>query len=378
MLVLHIACTPLAGAPIRIVNSINKYSTKYKSRLITLSNDSITYKKRTYPEDIIYDKNNNKCISLIRNADILHFHHFFNIDSIENPFKINFKLNSKSECKFIRHFHTNLDTIASWHPNNLHIKDTITNDKLPKIVIPHGPERHFLDATILPNIIPNNEKLYLPVNNTSVNKKKPTIFFSTTSDKSAFSERWETKAKPEVIKILNKIQKLGICNLQIVEDIPYEKCLKIKQSCDIVIGDVVTGSYHLTELEALSMGKCVICYLDGRTISTLFNLANCKTLPFINSNLECLQNTLEYLCTNQMLCNQIGKQSRKWIENYYDEKKMVNMYIEYYNKVIENKLKTTKVNECDSFINKTVYDFQWSARKKLFKRKNLFNIINKW
>ena len=34
-------------------------------------------------------------------------------------------------------------------------------------------------------------------------------------------------------------------------------------NADIVIGDIVTGSYHLTELEALSMGKPSLMYTIG-------------------------------------------------------------------------------------------------------------------
>ena len=53
MLIVHISYTPLAGSPIRIVNSINKH-TVLKARLLNL--DPNNYNKRIFEEDLIWEK----------------------------------------------------------------------------------------------------------------------------------------------------------------------------------------------------------------------------------------------------------------------------------------------------------------------------------
>lgn len=88
MLVLHIAMTPLAGAPIRLVNALNKY-TDFKSRLIVFNTKA--YGTRTFPNDLDWQADKEKCLELISKADIIHLHHFIDIDSTDNAFRINFK-----------------------------------------------------------------------------------------------------------------------------------------------------------------------------------------------------------------------------------------------------------------------------------------------
>lgn len=51
MLVVHIAFSPLAGAPIRIVTALNAY-TNMHARLI--NTNPAGYGKRTFPEDLIW------------------------------------------------------------------------------------------------------------------------------------------------------------------------------------------------------------------------------------------------------------------------------------------------------------------------------------
>lgn len=370
MLIVHISSTFLAGAPIRIVNAISKYS-KYKVRLITLTRNNPTYTVRTYPYDLIYDENKDESLSLIKDADIIHFHHFFDINSEDNPFALDFYSNTKKSCKFVRHFHTNLDTILSWSPNDSSLRDRIINDDLPKFVVPHCAARYFLDAKVTPNIIPHDDDLYLPYN---TNNNKPTIFFSSTSSAKAWEERWETKGKKEVLKIINNLEKRGLCQLRFVENMPYDQCLKLKQTSDIVVGDVVTGSYHLTELEGLSMGKPVLCYIDGKMQTTLTNLTGCKTIPFVNTTIEYLENILIDLCNNKDLVKQIGGISRHWIENYYHIKDMVKIYVNYYQDIIRDQWNIRERNSAEDFLDRVVYDYQWYARKNCANRK-FFNFL---
>ena len=76
MNVVFITCTPLAGAPIRIANALNQY-TEYKTRVIDLNPNC--YGNRTFEEDLVWVENREECLQLISQADILHFHHFFDI-----------------------------------------------------------------------------------------------------------------------------------------------------------------------------------------------------------------------------------------------------------------------------------------------------------
>lgn len=149
MNIIHLCLTPLAGAPIRIASALNKF-TDNNVRLINLN--PTCYGKRTFPEDLIWEKDKEECLDLISSADILHFHHFINLENENNPFKVNFKKLAPT-AKFIRQFHSDLNFIANTDEN----KKFILEDKYPKLVIPHCAERSFLDVFVVPNIIPIDE-----------------------------------------------------------------------------------------------------------------------------------------------------------------------------------------------------------------------------
>ena len=78
MLIVHISYTPLAGSPIRIVNAINKYTT-LNARLINL-NPSL-YGNRIFQEDLIWEKDKEEALELISKADIIHFHHWMELNN---------------------------------------------------------------------------------------------------------------------------------------------------------------------------------------------------------------------------------------------------------------------------------------------------------
>lgn len=356
-LVVHISRSPLAGAPIRMINALNEY-TDYEARLINTNPDC--YGKRTFPEDLVWKKDRDICLDLISRADIIHFHHYFDLEN--NFLGVNFLKDTKKDCKFLRHYHTDLNTLTS---GDKQLAEEFTKDSLNRVVIPHYPERTFLDSHILPNIIPIYDENMKPK---QINNKKVKVLYSASTKASRHEERWATKGYPEVTKKLKYLSKK--LDFEYIElfGVPYEKAMKIKQTADIIIGDIVTGSYHLTELEALSQGKVVISYLDARSVMTLINVVGCDDLPFVNATLDELNNILKELIENKALREEIGAFSRDWIEKYYDDKVLVNKFVEVYDKILNNV--TIKREGCEEFstakefLYNRVYDIKWEDNTK--------------
>lgn len=94
MLIVHIAFSPLAGAPIRIVNALNAY-TNMHARLI--NTNPAGYGKRTFPEDLIWkEANKEECLELISKADIIQCYHWIDFDSDKNPLGVCLKKSGAS------------------------------------------------------------------------------------------------------------------------------------------------------------------------------------------------------------------------------------------------------------------------------------------
>ena len=352
MICVHISYTPLAGAPIRIVNALNKY-TDIKARLINL-NPNI-YGARVFEEDLIWEKDKDEALEIITKADIICLHHWMRLD--DNGFKINFLDITKKNCKFVRQFHSNLDTITGGDYN---LKQIIINENIPKIVIPHYPERSILNAKIVPNIIPIDDENYKP--NVKQDNDKPVIFYSYTFNNEGFSSRWDTKGYPEVSLLLEQFKDLA--NIKKITNIPFFECLKIKKESDIVIDDIITGSYHLTSLEALSQGKPTLAYLDNRTQYILRKLTGASELPFVNVKMEEAKYVLQELCKDKKLREEIGNYSRKWMEKYYNDKDLVKIYKKAYEDILNGKDISRDIPaSVNKWLSIDIEDLIWKARK---------------
>ena len=359
-LILHIARTSLAGAPIRLVKALNKY-TPYKARLldfIPLKMEDGEYK---FPEDLDWyvPENREEAKELIKNADIIHFHHYMDLEI--NPFLVNFKKETKPGCKFIRQFHSSYEFI---NRSEIRFEENYKKDTLAKIVIPHYPERTFLNLEIAPNIIPIDEEYCKPFR---TNNRKLKVMYSASCTTPRLDERWATKGYPEVSAILKELSKKLDFEYVEISNTQFYETMNLKRQCDIVVGDTVTGSYHLTELEALSMGKPCLTYLDARSAMTFMNTFKTKDIPFVNVYMDEIENALTELIKNKELREDIGRFSREWMEKHYKEEILIKQYTDIYNKLLVGE----EIERPDSkehaaakeFLYNKVYDYRWENER---------------
>jgi hypothetical protein len=244
------------------------------------------------------------------------------------------------------------------------------NDPYPKLVIAQFHERYYPNARIVPNIVPINDRDYLP-SNSPIQKIINIIFCPSVLD-SAYAFRWDTKGFPETANIIKKVcKKYKNINYQFFHDLPHNKLLAKKKEAHISIDEVVTGSYHLSSLESLSMGIPTFAYLDTQLIHTLFELTGTLKLPWLNFNIINFEFALEEIIKDNSLRTELGKYSREWMENYWNDKNMVKHYQNAYNDLYSNP-EIFKKNRFDPK-NKIIYyqkqlaaDILWKSQKEIF------------
>lgn len=349
-LVVHLAETPLAGAPIRIVNALNLY-TNYEARLINFNPQC--YGSRTYPEDINWQNENQagEAMRLINDADIFHVHHPIKVNSIHNVFKLKFT-EVNPNAKFLFQFGSN---------KNHFDKDKIEyidNMHFGKSVIIHCAERDYMGYSNLPNIINCYDKILSPLDTSN---ELPVVFYSPSSPYGVAEKRWNSKGKREVLKMLRKIQRKVDFEICLVESVPYEECMELKRKSDIVIDDITTGSFHLTSLEGLSMGKPTVSYLDSRTVSVLTSFTGSRDLPFVNVRIKELAPVLIELLNDPSLRRAVGGYSRRWIEEYYSPEINVRHYEKLYERILHGDQNTLADDdfEAKDFLYRKVNDCIW-------------------
>ncbi|MBT0664542.1 hypothetical protein KI809_09550 [Geobacter pelophilus] len=331
MKALHLALTPLAGSPIRIVNALNRH-TGISARLVVLN--PVAYGTRVFENDLTWIPNDEDILALIETADILHFHHW--MDLADNPFHFDFGRMVARGAKVVRHFHSTANFIAN---NNKEILDQIKDDPFPKIVIAQHQERYYPHARLVPNIVPLSAEEYTPLTRKPA---EPSIFFAPSSPRSAWYSydpllRWDTKGAPEIMRLLDRV-KSQFCavTVRVRQNIPHDQCLRERRQSHISVDDIVTGGYHLSSLEGLSQGIPTFAWLDGRIQKVLHELTGADELPWLNFHLEDAEQAFSALLHDPDLRTSIGKLSRAWMEKYWSEPEMIQHYVSVYHDLYEN------------------------------------------
>ncbi|WP_320040112.1 hypothetical protein [uncultured Desulfobacter sp.] len=358
--VVHFSVTPLAGAPIRLVQTLNRL-TKVEARLIDLTRFGI------YDHDVVFDETPQEALRLAKQADILHLHNYIDLDCQQFA-PIDFKKLFADNKRIIRHFHSTSDWIAEQMGSS---EEELLACSLPSLVIAQYPERFFRKSLVIPNLIPHSHPLYTPLG-----EQEPEfdIFFSHTKTAGAFERRWDTKAAPEMIRIIEQVATQTGCSYKIITGKPLSEVLQVKQKARIVIDDLATGSYHLTGLEGLTQGKPVLSFLDERCLHLLRHFSGLDHCPFINVRLEDARQVLIYLLDHPDVCRKIGRASRNWILSYWNEEKLIQFYVQAYEKLLEDPdaiKRQEKFNIADNdFFNWVLPDLIFKARKHHYQRQD--------
>lgn len=353
--VVHFSITPLAGAPIRLVQALNRL-TDVKARLVDLKRFGI------YDHDVVFSETSEEAERLANDADIIHLHNYLDCDSQQFA-PIDFGKLLKSGKRIIRHYHSTSDWIAEQMGIS---EEKLLKCMLPSLVIAQYPERFFTRSHVVPNMVPHYEPLYLPLPD---QEPEFDLFFSPTKTAGAFERRWDTKAAPEVTQLIHRVAERTGCTFKIMSGRPLEEVLKVKQRSRIVIDDLVTGSYHLTGLEGLAQGKPVLGYIDERCLYLLRYFSGSTHCPFINVRLEDAEAVLLWLLDHPFECEEIGRAGHDWIHMYWNEAKMVQHYETAYRDLMGDSTGLSRQEDIfpgpfrSTFFSRILPDLVFQARK---------------
>lgn len=352
--VVHIAYTPLAGAPYRIVKALNLYS-NYKANLITL--DPYAYGNRVFPGDLRWNDHREICVNMIKRADIVHIHQYVDLRAALG-------IDLAEECN-------KKICIRQWHSEPEHffkekeMQQKMLNESITQLVIAQYHSRYYASAIMVPNLVGIDKYKYKLARSRDV----PHVAWSPSLKVSAWEARWSTKGYNEIKKILDYFRKKGYCTYEIIYNIPYEECLQKKKNADLVIDDLVTGSYHLSGLEGLALGKPVLGFLDEPVERNLRKITGATRLPWINVHLENVEGVLEYLLCRMDLLELLGYYSYQWMNTYYLDEKLIHYYTRVYDNLIHNisaceiKESNEITKKIDDFYNRVMPDLLWHSRK---------------
>lgn len=101
--------------------------------------------------------------------------------------------------------------------------------------------------------------------------------------------------------------------------------MKVYSSADIIIDQLIIGTYGVLSIEAMALGKPVITYISDDMIKTLPT-----DLPIHNANIYNIKNRIEELIIDSNLRKELGIKGRKYVERYHDYRKNSKMLYDIY------------------------------------------------
>lgn len=135
------------------------------------------------------------------------------------------------------------------------------------------------------------------------------------------------KGTDKLVEAVNVLQQEGYeIELVMLEKVPNDKVLSTIASVDLVADQFVIGWYAMFAIEALSLGKPVMCYLreDLLQLYTASGLLE-EPLPIINANQINVIEKLRWAIENRERVSEIGKSGPEFVQRYHS--------IEYIGKV---------------------------------------------
>jgi hypothetical protein len=323
--------TPLAGAPIRIVRALQRH-TDLDVRHVDLKRWGI------FEHDHVHEEDPERTAELAERADILHLFNYLNAGS--NDFApVDFGRLATGGKRLVRQFGSTPMLIAAEMGIPL---EEVLNDPIPKLVIAQHPERFLPTARVVPNIVSQDDELYLPACRPL---ETAGVVFCPTRQDGAWEARWDTKGMPETVAMMKRLNRRTGLPFRMIHGRPFEEAMAAKRCAAIVIDDLVTGSYHLSSLEGLALAKPVLTHLDGRTDTVLRAISGADSIPFVNVRLEDAPEVLTHLAREPDERHGVGVEGRAWIDRYWRDRDLVRHYVGAYADLMDDPRRITRQPE---------------------------------
>ncbi|WP_238900095.1 glycosyltransferase [Clostridium sp. YIM B02500] len=192
-----------------------------------------------------------------------------------------------------------------------YVPDCLVDYELAEYVKDYHTNIHYIRATI--NL--NEYKLIQETHNLKLK-----IVHAPTSP--------EFKGTKYILKAIEELKEKYDFDFELVQGTSHEQATKIYEKADLIIDQILAGSYGLFAVESMAMGKPVICW-----ISDFMREEYPKELPIISANPDTIKEKIEYAINNKDMLKEIGIKGRMYAEKYHDINKISRNMIKIYERI---------------------------------------------
>lgn len=139
--------------------------------------------------------------------------------------------------------------------------------------------------------------------------------------------RSETKGTAEVARVFNILSKAYPQHeFKILTNLPHQDLIYAMSQAHIIIDQLVVGWYGGQAVEAMALGKTVMCNIQPFYL----NLMPFKNLPIFNTNIWNLKEDLVHLINSPKLCQKFSLDGYRFVKKYHSANVIADEYLEIY------------------------------------------------
>ncbi|GGJ06473.1 hypothetical protein GCM10010885_14530 [Alicyclobacillus cellulosilyticus] len=114
-----------------------------------------------------------------------------------------------------------------------------------------------------------------------------------------------------------------------IERVSHATAMQWFAQADIVVDQVLCGTFGLVSIEAMAMGKPVICYIRDDLRPTYPG-----RLPIVSANPDTLAEVLAQLLQSPKRRRELGRQGRRYVEQFHDMRVVARRLVRIYEEVL--------------------------------------------
>lgn len=141
-----------------------------------------------------------------------------------------------------------------------------------------------------------------------------------------------------IVEAVNELKREGLLfEFVLIENMSNSKAKKHYERCDLVIDQLLAGWYGGFAVEAMALGKPVICYLREADMAYI-PLAMKQELPIIQATPASIKEVLRMWLTKRFHeLKPLSRQSREFVERWHDPIKIARRGLDDYQRIYEKK-----------------------------------------
>jgi len=319
--IVHLAQTPLVGAPGKLSRVLNQAGISSSSYCVNdYPNKGALYKQFIDNTMVLSEMSNyifDAFLKDVRSSDIIHIHNSLHPDFIKKilPFC--------ADSKFIYQVHSPLREGPLFVDRSSELGFYFHK----KLVVAQYQPRHYPEFQCVPNVV-----IDAPTYTAREQGQLLKVIFSPSHTRSG---RWNAKMSSVLGDLLVGLRKSKKIELFMpTKPVPPKELMLARGCSDVSIDEIMTGAYHQISLEGLCAGNAVINRADYFSTAMLSNISRAPNPPpFLYADDTTILDVIYKLANNVDYTNEVKHRSYSFFKKHLSPLSLIERFIEVYDEV---------------------------------------------